>query len=162
MRKIVLIMTVLVSFALHSENKVSIITKSDKVIASISLNKTEYITLNENFLFLYVESEQYNFVFSGYPDGELQESGDIYYSKELILEGTLTLKDGVEPGDYTVEVVLGFQTCDKEGICNIPVEISEEIMVKESGSGSILPIILGLVLVLMVVIVVILKRKRFE
>ncbi len=162
MKKVIVIILVLLSFTLYGENRVSITTKSDKVIASITLNESEYITLDDQFLFLFVESDHYNFVFSGYPDGELQENGDIYYSKELTLEGTLTLKDGVNPENYNIEVILGFQTCDKEGICNIPVELSEEIMVKMVGTGSMLPVIIGLILVVFIVIIAIFKRKSLE
>ncbi len=88
MKKVILIILVLISLSLYGENKISITTKSDKVIATITLNESEYITLDDQFLFLFIESDHYNFVFSGYPDGELQENGDIYYSQELTLEGT--------------------------------------------------------------------------
>lgn len=160
MKKVSLIMFVLISFTIHGENRVSITTKSDKVIASITLNESEYITLNDQFVFLFVESNEYNFVFSGYPDGELQDNGDIYYSKELVLEGTLTLKDGIQPDNYNIEVVLGFQTCDKEGICNIPVEISEEIMVKSVNKDFMLPVIIGLLFVVLIVLFSLFKRKK--
>lgn len=162
MKNIILIILVLIGFTLYGENRVSITTKSDKVIASIALNESEYITMDNEFLFLFVESDHYDFVFNGYPDGELQENGDVYYSKELVLEGTLTLKDGVIPDNYNIEVVLGFQTCDKEGLCNIPVELSEEIMVKQVGKNSMIPVIIGLILVIIVVIIAIFKRKNLE
>jgi len=160
MKRLLIILFFITTFNAFSENKVSITTNSDRVIAKIFLNRDEYIILNENFLFLTIESDEYNFVFTGYPDGELQESGDVYYSKELSLEGRLLLKDGVEEGDYNINVILGFQTCDKAGICNIPVEVSEEILVKKGGSSYNVPVIIGLLLTISIIIILILKRRR--
>lgn len=162
MKKILLSLLLLLSFTIFAENKVSISTSRDKVVATISLNESEYITLNERFLFLFIESEEYNFTFSGYPDGVVQENGDIYYSKELTLEGSLILKDGVPPGEYSIKISLGFQTCDKAGICNIPVEISEDIIVKgiETTKKSIVPYISLLIVIFGAVVLLLFRKKR--
>ena len=159
MKKLLLPLFLLLSFTIFAQNKVSFLTTSNKVTATISLNESEYITLDERFLFLNIESEHYNFVFNGYPEGVVQENGDTYYDTELTLEGTLTLKDGVPAGDYTINVLLGFQTCDKVGICNIPVEVSEEILVKKPGKSNV-PVIAGLIGVICAFILIFIRKKR--
>lgn len=163
MKKLLVSILLFLSFTIFAENKVSISTSSDKLVATITLNESEYIVLNEQFLFLLIESDEYNFTFNGYPDGILQENGDIYYDKELTLEGSLLLKDGVSPGEYKINAILGFQTCDKVGICNIPVEISEEILVKEHivTSKSNIPYIALLgVIISLIILLFILRRKK--
>lgn len=163
MKRFLLIFNLLLlSLSLYSENKVSISAKSDKVVAIVEINTGEYIFFNEDFLFLNVISDHYDFVFSGYPDGEPQENGDIYYSGELKLEGDLKLKDGVKSGDYKIEVVLGYQTCDKEGYCNIPVEISQTVSVQKSGGLNFKIVIALSILVLCFIFILIIKRKNVE
>jgi len=95
----------------------------------MTLEENEYIILNPDFLFLLVESDSYNFNFSGYPKGELQDNGLTYYSDSLTLEGDLILKEGVVEPSHLVDVTLGYQTCNKEGVCNMPVEITRELAV---------------------------------
>lgn len=160
MRRLCILLFLFFSITLFAENKVSITIGGDLVTAKIDLNPTEYITLNEQFLFLLIESDHYNFIFSGYPDGVIQDSGEIYYSDELTLEGKLVLKDGVAVGDYPVNVILGFQTCDKAGICNIPVEISEEIIVKEATSRPLIPYIAILIIFASLLAAIIYRRKK--
>ncbi len=160
MKRLFFTLLVILGMNLFAENNVSISTKSDKIIATIKLKESEYIILNHDFLFLYVESDHYNFIFSGYPDGELHDDGEIYYSKEVTLEGDLTLKEGIEPGDYNINVIFGFQTCDVEGLCNIPIEVSELILVKPATSNLVLIIISGFIALLCLVLIIVIKRKK--
>lgn len=143
-----------------AENKISISTRSDKVIAEISINKDEYIILKEDFLFLNVISEHYEYKFSGYPEGEVQENGNVYYSDKLILKGELTLRDIYEPGEYEIEVVIGYQTCDEAGYCNIPVEVSQSILVAQSNGFSTPVIFAFFAIFISVLLIVIIKRKK--
>ena len=159
MKKYFIPLFLLLSFAIFAENKVSITTSSNKVTATVALNESEYLTLDERFLYLNIDSEHYNFVFSGYPEGVVQDSGAIYYDTELTLEGTLTLKDGVEPGDYNIQVHFGFQTCDKAGICNIPVEVTEDILVKEASKSNV-PYISALIGFVLAFILILFRKKR--
>ncbi|MGL1891047.1 MAG: hypothetical protein OCD02_05435 [Spirochaetaceae bacterium] len=159
MKKIMLIVIMFIGFSLYADNNISISVKSNKVTGTINLNPSEYIILNEQFLFLIIESEEYELNFSGYPDGELHDDGDIYYSDKVILQGDLVLKDGIEPGDYKINVILGYQSCDIDGLCNIPVEVSEEILVKKSyGFSPILPILILVIFSFMLLLIV--KRKK--
>lgn len=161
MKKIVLVLFLIIGiFSIYGENKVSITADSTQITASIGLNKSEYVILNEDFLFMRIESNKYDFVFSGYPDGDLQEDGNIYYSGELILKGFLILKDGIPPGDYSVNIILGFQTCDKKGVCNIPVEISEEILIKEKSNSSDFIIVSLLVFVIAIILFLVIRRRK--
>lgn len=161
MKKIViLVSTLILSISLHAENRVRIETSGNRVEATIELAESEYIILNENFLYLLVESDEYDFTFNGYPDGQLKETGEILYAEGLTLSGELTLKEGVKPDTYTINVILGYQSCDEDGNCFIPVEIAESIEIR-NGNNSILIISLITLAVVMVVLIVILgKRKR--
>lgn len=160
MKKLFTILLLLLCFTIFAENKISIIAQSNGVIAEIQLNDSEYIILNDQFLFLFIESDNYDFIFTGYPDGISQENGDVYYSEKLILEGSLTLKDGIPPGEYSINVILGFQTCDKEGICNIPVEVSEEIIIKNSNNTPVIPVTALIILILSIIILSIIRKRR--
>ena len=102
MKKIYFILLISISISIFGENKVSIETKGNELLATITINDNEYIELNDDFLYLTVESNEYNFIFAGYPDGIVGEDGSIHYTKSLTLKGKLVLKSGVPKGKYTV------------------------------------------------------------
>lgn len=160
MKRILFFLIIILSFSLSAENKVTFTAGKNKVSAIIDINPDEYIIFNEQFLFLNVVSAHYSYRFSGFPEGEVQENGDIYYSGKLELEGDLSLKDGVSPGEYDIEVILGYQTCDKEGYCNIPVEVSQSITVLNSGFLDFKIIIAFSIILLCMTLIVLIRRKR--
>lgn len=161
MKRLSLFVTfVLLSFSLYAENRVRIETNGNRVEATIELAESEYIIKNENFLYLLVESDEYDFTFNGYPEGQVKETGEILYAKQLTLSGELILKEGVKPDIYTINVILGYQSCDEEGNCFIPVEVAESI---EIGSGNSIILIISLIslFVVMITLIVIMGlRKR--
>ncbi len=160
MKKIISILFILMGVSVFADNNVTITTKSDEVIAAVEINPDEYILLSDQFLFLRVDSDHYDFTFDGFPEGELQESGSVYYSGKLELSGKLMLKEGIEPGEYNIEVTFGYQSCNKEGLCYMPVEVSESILVTQT-SKSTLPLYLSLSIILIcLVFIYIIKRKK--
>lgn len=159
-RVFLLLILLLISLDLFADNRVRIVVKKDKIEAIIDIPENEHIVLNEMFLYLFIESDEYEFVFHGYPEGEDSDYGFTVYSDRLILSGDLFLKPGVEPGIYPVNVVVGYQSCDDEGLCFIPVEIAENIAFGERGNQSIHNI-LGLLFSLIVILIIIIGiRKR--
>lgn len=148
----------LLPFILFGNNKVSIATTNTSLKATIDINESEYISLNSDVLFLFIDSDKYNFHFKGYPDGEVGDNGDIIYKNQLTLEGDLILKDGVDPGNYNINVILGFQTFTN-GMGNIPVELSEDILVKEQISVFPIPVLAGLGFIAIISILLIIRRK---
>lgn len=162
MRRSLIILIFFLGFNLIAENRVSITTKSDRVFADIEINPEEYIVLKEQFLSIEVNSDHYDFQFEGYPEPDLEMNEKFYYSDKLRLEGKLNLRDGIKPGDYDIEVVLGFQTCDKDGYTNIPVKIYQNITVVNNNLLS-LPLIVSVTAVVLVLLLIILiRRKKFE
>ncbi|OQY37919.1 MAG: hypothetical protein B6229_07230 [Spirochaetaceae bacterium 4572_7] len=151
----------LFSVVLYGEDKISISTNNGKVIARIDVAPDEYITLNEFLLYLDIESEEYDFTFDGYPEGPVHDDGSVYYSESLELSGVLSLKTGVEPANYNIDVILGYQTCNTNKLCNIPVELSQTILVKQNSSeDKFLFLKIGLVLAFIASNIVILSRRK--
>ncbi|MBN2617787.1 MAG: hypothetical protein JXR64_05680 [Spirochaetales bacterium] len=160
MRKYLLLFLIVVSFNLYSENKVSFKTMSNRIEATITLDNEEYITLNEDFFYLMVESDKYTFKFSGYPKGEININGETVYFGKVILAGELELKENILPDDYLINVILGYQSCTKDGMCNIPVEVSENILVKNNQKILYIPIGIGLLIILIVIVLLVKRRKN--
>lgn len=161
MKKILCLFSImLLSSFLFAENRVRIETQGNRVNATIELAENEYIILNENFLYLLVESDEYDFIFDGYPEGQLKKSGETLYQKSLTLSGELVIKSGVEPGTYTLNVILGYQSCDEDGNCFIPVEVAESIEFGGSSNPLLVIILVVMVLFMVVLTIIIGRRKR--
>ena len=164
MKRVCFVLFIFMSISVFGKNKVSIETRGNELVATIYINDGEYIELDDNFLYLTIESDKYNFIFSGYPDGEVGANGDIKYRKELTLSGELLLKPGIPKKEYTINAILGFQTCSEAGFCNIPVEISQDILVNNSPGLRlnlfyIAPVVF-LIFLIFAILLFIKKRKR--
>ena len=79
-----------------------------------------YMALQEKFFFVDVSG------FTGmelltieYPEGK-EKDGLRIYKDEVKLERKFILKDSLEPGSYSVNIVTGYQFCDENGTCFIP------------------------------------------
>ena len=164
MKKILIVIFCFIGVSIYSNNKVSFRIENDKISASVLLNPSEFIILDSNTLFLNVDSEEYHFTFLGYPESLVDKNGTEYYSNELTLEGNIDLKDSVERGNYKIYVTYGFQTSDIEGNLNIPVEVTEEIIIKKQNNTvlSIKLIIEVIILIVVIMVYLYLRRKKIE
>lgn len=159
-RVIYLVSILIINISLYAENRVRIETSGNRVEATIELANNEYIIKNENFLYLLVESDEYDFSFDGYPEGQIKETGEILYAEQLILSGELTLREGVEPDIYTINVIIGYQSCDEEGNCFIPVEVAESIEMGSGKNTTLFISLIALIAIIFVLITVLGLRKR--
>ncbi len=159
MRKIAIVVLVFISSALFAAGPLTFKVYDNIVKVTIELEDGEHIVDSDQFLNLYVDSDEYDFIFSGYPESEPQDNGLSYYSNSLTLEGELILKEGINEGDYDIEVTFEYQTCTDEGICNFPVSVTEKLSVKTT-KFSYLYIVLPIVLIFIIIILIKIKRKN--
>ncbi len=161
MKKLISCIIFLAGFSLFSENRVTIKADRESVTALIELNEGESINLNPETLYLLIESNDFNYQFNGYPDGDIDSEGIIIYRDKLVLNGTIYEIDGIKQEKPSINVIVGFQISDKDGNLQIPVEISEEfILAQERDVSGIIILLSALTIALAILIFIIYKRKR--
>jgi thiol:disulfide interchange protein len=62
-----------------------------------------------------------------YPKGKLEDDGYEHLYGEATLTRTITISPDMEPGDYTIELIIGYQLCYDSGTCIMPEEIEMDL-----------------------------------
>lgn len=161
------LVTFLSLFTISAENEVTFKTDGKNLTSTIKLNPGERIYLDSSTLYLIVESQNFSFIFSGYPDGEVDSNGNIFYSDNLTLSGDLIKNEDTEISGVTVNAIVGFQVVNSEGEEGIPIEVAQDLNIKSGGSSNFLSSLLliltiFLVILFIVLLTIFLKRRRSE
>ena len=120
---VLMLLTSLSAQLLDPQQVISAKVEDNQIVVTYEIPKGYHQTKQEDMFFVEVEEiEGITFEPTIYPEGHKTKDGYIEYEGTVILSKQFTVSDDFK-GDPIIQVYAGYQFCDENGTCFMPVEI---------------------------------------
>ena len=123
----------------NNDPGIEVEVKGNTIISKISIPEDMHATKDTNNLFIDIEPvENVELEETQYPEGHLNEYGEVEYSKQVILKRPIKILPSFQKEKLNLTVYSGYQLCDEAGVCHFPVEkeFNLELVVKDGKISS--------------------------